>query len=48
MVEPFAMMPLAEPGSKQFTSYRDAELPRVSAKRVRLNLGTPDCTTGAV
>jgi integrase len=40
MAEPLARMSLAELGSKHFASYRDAELRRVSAKTVRLNLGT--------
>lgn len=40
MAEPFAMMSLAELSSKHFASYRDAELRRVSAKTVRLKLGT--------
>ncbi|QDO96420.1 site-specific integrase [Ferrovibrio terrae] len=40
MAEPLARMSLAELGSKHFASYRDAELRRVSAKTVRLSLGT--------
>ena len=40
MNEPLALMSLAELGSKHFASYRDAELRRVGAKTVRLNLGT--------
>lgn len=40
MAEPLAQMSLAELGSKHFAAYRDAELRRVSAKTVRLNLGT--------